>query len=134
MSQKTFRPAVVFVDAINWMMTWWLTRSAAPVRADKRKHAMLDAVPLCALQRRTDVVGTNSTRQLSLQPEAPGADQEVTNGPKHFGKRLPFGGQRAIWAAAKANTVSTQQGKSVPATTVGNRMVSTASPARVSAG
>ncbi len=28
------------------------------------------------------------TRQLSLQPETPGADQEVTNGLKHSGKSL----------------------------------------------
>jgi hypothetical protein len=36
-------------------------------------------------------VGANPTRQLSLQPEAPGADQEVTNGLKHFGKRPLLG-------------------------------------------
>jgi hypothetical protein len=36
-------------------------------------------------------VGANPTRQLSLQPEAPGADQEATNGLKHFGKRSPWG-------------------------------------------
>jgi hypothetical protein len=47
--------------------------------------------PLCALPRCTDVVGANPTRQLSLQPEAPGADQEVTNGLKHFGKRPLLG-------------------------------------------
>jgi len=44
-------------------------------------------------------VGANPTRQLSLQPEAPGADQEATNGLKHFGK-VPFGDQRAMQAAA----------------------------------
>src|SRR3954465_1552993 len=52
---------------------------------------MLDLVPLCALPRRPDVVGANPTRQLSLQPEAPGADQEATNGLKHFGKRSLLG-------------------------------------------
>jgi hypothetical protein len=52
---------------------------------------MLDVVPLCALPRCTDVVGANPTRQLSLQPEAPGADQEATNGLKHFGKRSLWG-------------------------------------------
>jgi len=52
---------------------------------------MFDFVPLCALPRCTDVVGSNPTRQLSLQPEAPGADQEVTNGLKHFGKRPLLG-------------------------------------------
>ena len=52
---------------------------------------MLDFVPLCALPRCTDVVGANPTRQLSLQPEAPGADQEATNGLKHFGKRSLLG-------------------------------------------
>jgi hypothetical protein len=36
-------------------------------------------------------VGANPTRQLSLQPEAPGADQEATNGLKHFGKRSLLG-------------------------------------------
>ena len=48
-------------------------------------------IPLCALLRRIDVVGANPTRQLSLQPEAPGADQEATNGLKHFGKRSLLG-------------------------------------------
>ena len=52
---------------------------------------MFDLVPLCALPRCTDVVGANPTRQLSLQPEAPGADQEATNGLKHFGKRSLLG-------------------------------------------
>src|SRR3954454_18374817 len=42
---------------------------------------------VCALRRCTGSVGANPTRQLSLQPEAPGADQEVTNGLKHLGKR-----------------------------------------------
>jgi hypothetical protein len=37
-----------------------------------------------------DNVGANPTRQLSLQPEAPGADQDATHGLKHFGK-VPFG-------------------------------------------
>jgi hypothetical protein len=36
-------------------------------------------------------VGANPTRQLSLQPEAPGADQEATNDLKHFGKRSLLG-------------------------------------------
>jgi hypothetical protein len=36
-------------------------------------------------------VGANPTRQLSLQPEAPGADQEATNGLKHLGKRSLLG-------------------------------------------
>ena len=62
-------------------------RFAAPVLGDVGKEAVLDAVPLCALPRRIDVVGANPTRQLSLQPEALGADQEATNGLKHFGKR-----------------------------------------------
>ena len=53
--------------------------------------ARIDIVPLCALPRCTDVVGANPTRQLSLQPEAPGADQEATNGLKHFGKRSLLG-------------------------------------------
>jgi hypothetical protein len=61
----------------------WL---AAPVLSDEGKQPMLYFVPLCALPRRIDVVGANPTRQLSLQPEAPGADQEATNGLKHFGK------------------------------------------------
>src|SRR5688572_7611852 len=39
----------------------------------------VDAVELCALRRCTGSVGASPTRQLSLQPEAPGADQEVTN-------------------------------------------------------
>jgi hypothetical protein len=46
-----------------------------------------DVVQLCALRRCTGSVGASPTRQLSLQPEAPGADQEVTNGLKHLGKR-----------------------------------------------
>src|SRR4051794_25206335 len=48
---------------------------------------VLDRVQLCALRRCTGSVGASPTRQLSLQPEAPGADQEVTNGLKHLGKR-----------------------------------------------
>src|SRR3954465_4402832 len=47
----------------------------------------LDVVQLCALRRCTGSVGASPTRQLSLQPEAPGADQEVTNGLKNLGKR-----------------------------------------------
>jgi hypothetical protein len=47
----------------------------------------VDPVQLCALRRCTGSVGASPTRQLSLQPEAPGADQEVTNGLKHLGKR-----------------------------------------------
>ena len=66
----------------------WL---AAPVLSDEGKQPMLYFVPLCALPRCTDVVGANPTRQLSLQPEAPGADQEATNGLKHFGKRSLLG-------------------------------------------
>ena len=56
-----------------------------------REEPVLDFVPLCALPRCTDVVGANPTRKLSLQPEAPGADQEATNGLKHFGKRSLLG-------------------------------------------
>ena len=66
-------------------------RFATPVLGDEGKQSVLDTVPLCALPRRTDVVGANPTRQLSLQPEAPGADQEATNGLKHFGKRSLLG-------------------------------------------
>src|SRR5665213_1542044 len=66
-------------------------RLPAPGLGDVAEHAMLDLVPLCALPRCTDVVGANPTRQLSLQPEAPGADQEATNGLKHFGKRSLLG-------------------------------------------
>ena len=64
---------------------------AASVLSDEGEEAMFDAVPLCALPRRIDVVGANPTRQLSLQPEALGADQEATNGLKHFGKRSLLG-------------------------------------------
>jgi hypothetical protein len=66
-------------------------RLAAPVLRDEREEPVLHTVPLCALPRRIDVVGANPTRQLSLQPEAPGADQEATNGLKHFGKRSLLG-------------------------------------------
>ena len=66
-------------------------RLSLPVHRDKRDQAVLHLVPLCALPRRIDVVGANPTRQLSLQPEAPGADQEATNGLKHFGKRSLLG-------------------------------------------
>src|SRR5260370_29905202 len=66
-------------------------RFGAPVLRDVAEHAVLDLVPLCALPRCIDVVGANPTRQLSLQPEAPGADQEATNGLKHFGKRSLLG-------------------------------------------
>src|SRR3954451_14800811 len=66
-------------------------RLRLPVHRDEREQAVLHLVPLCALPRRIDVVGANPTRQLSLQPEAPGADQEATNGLKHFGKRSLLG-------------------------------------------
>jgi hypothetical protein len=66
-------------------------RLGAPVHGDEGEQLVLDSVPLCALPRCTDVVGANPTRQLSLQPEAPGADQEATNGLKHFGKRSLLG-------------------------------------------
>ena len=66
-------------------------RRGLPVHRDEREQPVLDLVPLCALPRRIDVVGANPTRQLSLQPEAPGADQEATNGLKHFGKRSLLG-------------------------------------------
>src|SRR3954453_14048859 len=66
-------------------------RRCAPVLRDGGEEAVLDAVPLCALPRCTDDVGANPTRQLSLQPEAPGADQEATNGLKYFGKRSLLG-------------------------------------------
>jgi hypothetical protein len=59
---------------------------------------VLDAVPLFALPRCTDVAGANPTRPLSLQPEAPGADQEATNG-LNFGERAPFGGGWLFGAA-----------------------------------
>src|SRR4051812_16211551 len=55
-------------------------RRRTPVLRDVTEQAVLDLVPLCALPRCTDDVGANPTRQLSLQPEAPGADQEATNG------------------------------------------------------
>ncbi len=64
---------------------------ATPSLADVAEKAVLHFVPLCALPRCTDVVGAKPTRQLSLQPEAPGADQEATNGSKHFGKRSLLG-------------------------------------------
>jgi hypothetical protein len=66
-------------------------RLAAPVLSDEGEQAVLNTIPLCALLRCTDDVGANPTRQLSLQPEAPGADQEATNGLKHFGKRSLLG-------------------------------------------
>jgi len=66
-------------------------RLAAPVLSDEGEQAVLNTIPLCALPRCTDDVGANPTRQLSLQPEAPGADQEATNGLKHFGKRSLLG-------------------------------------------
>ena len=72
----------------NLMADQWF---ATPVLGNEGEQPVLDPVPLCALPRCTDVVGASPTRQLSLQPEAPGADQEVTNGLKHFGKRPLLG-------------------------------------------
>ena len=66
-------------------------RRCAPGLSDEGEQAVLNTIPLCALLRCTDDVGANPTRQLSLQPEAPGADQEATNGLKHFGKRSLLG-------------------------------------------
>jgi hypothetical protein len=53
----------------------------------------LGLIVRCALTRRVDHLGANPARQLSLQPEAPGADQEATNGLKHFGNA-------SLWEAA----------------------------------
>jgi len=56
----------------------------------------------CALLRHIESSGENPDRRCSSQPEALGADQEVTNGLKHFKKRLlrgvsrPCGPQRAV--------------------------------------
>src|SRR3954470_13505093 len=72
-------------------------RLAAPVLGDEREEPVLDAVPLCALPRRIDVVGANPTRQLSLQPEAPGADQEATHGKRG---KSPGAAGRSGWADA----------------------------------
>ena len=77
-------------------------RPAAQVLGDEGEQSVLDAVPLCALPRRIDVVGASPTRQLSLQPEAPGADQEATNGLKHFGKR-------SLWGSAGHTGRSTRE-------------------------
>ena len=63
---------------------------AVTLRPDHGVHHFRSSSIGC-LPRRTDVVGANPTRQLSLQPEAPGADQEATNGLKHFGKRSLLG-------------------------------------------
>ena len=66
----------------------WLS---SPVLRNMAEQPMLNLIPLCALPRRRHVVGANPTRQLSLQAEAPGADQGATNGLKHFGKRSLLG-------------------------------------------
>ena len=57
---------------------------------------------VCALRRHIESSGGNPDRRSSSQPEALGADQEVTNGLKHSKKRLlrgvsrPCGPQRAV--------------------------------------
>jgi len=50
---------------------------------DRPLHRSFTHVVVYALQRRTGSVGGMPTRPLSLRPEAPGADQEVTNGLKY---------------------------------------------------
>ena len=57
---------------------------------------------VCALLRHIESSGENPDRRYSSQPEAHGADQEVTNGLKDSKKRLlrgvsrPCGPQRAV--------------------------------------
>jgi len=80
-------------------------RFAAPVLCDEGEQPVLDLVPLCALPRRTDVVGANPTRQLSLRPEALGADQEATNGLKHLKKR-PLLGVSGLCGPQQKRTLS----------------------------
>src|SRR5687767_9734184 len=62
------------------------------VRVLQASPQPLDEDVVCALPRCTGSVGANPTRQLSLQPEAPGADQEATNGLKHSRKSPLLGG------------------------------------------
>jgi hypothetical protein len=61
---------------------------------------------VCALPRRTVPAGRNPARRLSLQPEALGAAQEVTNELKHFEKRPRRG--PAIRAGRSAQRTSSR--------------------------
>ncbi len=65
------------------------TRSTSPRLPRQRCVAWPRPANACGPARPR--AGANPTRQLSLQPEAPGADQEATNGLKHFGKRSLLG-------------------------------------------
>ena len=72
-----------------------------PVQDRPLQRAFTDVV-VCALTRHIESSGVNPDRRCSSQPEALGAVQEVTNGLKHFKKRLlkgvsrPCGLQRAV--------------------------------------
>jgi len=65
-------------------------------------HPALDVVGVCAVKGAFFARVRYPTGKLSLQPEALGAAQEVTNGLKHFEKRppwevsVPCGPQRAV--------------------------------------
>jgi hypothetical protein len=58
-------------------------------RADEKVTARaIIGLVVCALKRHVESSGGNPDRRCSSQPEALGADQEVTNGLKHSKKRL----------------------------------------------
>ena len=75
-------PAVLLSPLFEMLHVFVLQTSPEPLHEDI----------MCALTRCIGSVGANPTRQLSLQPETPGADQEATNGLKHSGKSSLLGG------------------------------------------
>ena len=69
---------------------------------EERSWTICRGFVVCALPRHVESSGANPDRRCSSQPEALGADQEVTNGLKHSKKRVlwgvsrPYGLQRVV--------------------------------------
>jgi len=76
--------------------------TSAGLRAAATSPQGVIVLVVCALRRHIESSGGNPDRRSSFQPEALGADQEVTRGLKHSKKRLlwgvsrPCGPQRAV--------------------------------------
>jgi len=83
-------------NEVPWIVTSCTIRSSV--------HRKVKAHRTCCvcLERHIESSGVNPDRRCSFQPEALGADQEVTNGLKHSKRRLlrgvsrPCGLQRAV--------------------------------------
>jgi hypothetical protein len=79
-------------------------RSVGLARCGMRQVCGRSGLVVCALERHIESSGVNPDRRCSSQPEALGADQEVTNGLKHSKKRLLWGVSRPCGLQRAVNT------------------------------